>query len=791
MARSAETFLRRNRAFDALSLSTVAMFAALAVPATAQTTPPTGASEGVQETGVADGNDWDGAGGEIIVTAQKRSESLSKVGVTISAFEGDSLKNQGVRSVRDLVSVVPGLTYAQSSSATPVYTLRGVGYFENSLAASPAVSVYSDQVPLPFPILTQQVGFDLERVEVLKGPQGILFGQNSTGGAINYIAKKPTSDLNAGFDLSYGRFNTIDGTAYVSGPLGDMLSARVAAHVEHGGDWQRSQTRDDTIGRKRVYAGRMIVDWEASDALKFELNLNGMINKSDPLVGQFLRYTPVVAGGSAPGIEDYEPAPDNARIADWSPLYPPKLDQKMYQISLRGDYDVSGDLTLTSITSYVDFKRDDFVGDAGVAGLNLNTVPATGKIKDFFQELRLANGSENRLRFTLGANYEWSKVHEESITLFADSTAAPVFGFDSAAFFNTQRTNTYAAFGNLDFSVTDQLTLKGGLRYTKAVRDNAGCGSSAPDGGNGAFYAGLSTLLTGNYIPPIPTGECITLNVPSFVPQLFVDKLDEDNVSWRGGIDYQVTPETLLYVNVSRGYKAGSYPVLPASTSPQLVAATQETVLAYEAGFKTQLLDRKLYLSGAIFRYDYKDKQSLSKLIDPVVGLLDTLVNVPKSRIMGAELSANLRPIDGLSLTGSVTYLDTEVKRFTGINNDAELEDFTGSRLPFAPDWQTSASADYQWSVFDGYTASIGASMQHHSSATSAFGKDPLYRIAAYTTVDLRASIASDAGWKVQAWGKNVTNEFYYTNVSRLFDTTVRYAGLPVTYGLTFSYDFR
>src|SRR3546814_835652 len=156
--------------------------------------------------------------GEIVGTANKREQNLNKVGLTISALSGEALQKQRVTNVADLAKVTPGLTFAPTPNSTPVYTLRGVGFFEASLAAYPDVSLYIDQVPLSLPAMSSLTAFDLERVEVLKGPQGTLFGNNATGGAINFIAAKPTRDLHYGADLSYGRFNTIAVGGVISGP---------------------------------------------------------------------------------------------------------------------------------------------------------------------------------------------------------------------------------------------------------------------------------------------------------------------------------------------------------------------------------------------------------------------------------------------------------------------------------------------------------------------------------------------------------------------------------------------
>ena len=156
---------------------------------------------------------------EVVVTAQKRAQNINNVGMSITAISGSALVQQGVSSTADLAKVVPGLTFEPSPFNTPVYTLRGVGYYDSAVSASPTVAVYTDEVPLPFSAMTKAAGLDLERVEVLKGPQGTLYGENTTGGAINYIAAKPTKTYEAGFDAGYGRFNTADVQGYLSGPV--------------------------------------------------------------------------------------------------------------------------------------------------------------------------------------------------------------------------------------------------------------------------------------------------------------------------------------------------------------------------------------------------------------------------------------------------------------------------------------------------------------------------------------------------------------------------------------------
>lgn len=302
-------------------------------------------------------------GGEIIVTANKREQNINDVGLTITALSSESIADRKITSLADVAAAVPGLAYSPSTTNTPIFTLRGVGFNESSLGVYPAVSVYADEVPMPFPVTASHAAYDLERIEVLKGPQGTLFGQNSTGGAINYIVAKPTESFEAGGDIGYGRFNTIEGNAYISGPLGNTVAARLAVTGLNSDDWQKSNSRpNDTNGKQSYVAGRLLLDFKPSDGLRFSLNLNGWRDKSDPQAQQMVAVRPqvpaIATATNLAGLASAQFSPRNARAADWSTgVGEPRGDRKFYQASLRMDADVTDDITFTSLTSYNDYKQ--------------------------------------------------------------------------------------------------------------------------------------------------------------------------------------------------------------------------------------------------------------------------------------------------------------------------------------------------------------------------------------------------------------------------------------------------
>ena len=227
--------------------------------------------------------------GNIIVTAQKREQRLNDVGLSVQAIGAEAIADRGITETADLVKLVPGFTYTPSPYASEVFTLRGVGLYDNALAAAPSVSVYLDEVPLAFPYFAEAVALDVERVEVLKGPQGTLFGQSSTGGAINFIAAKPTEDFRAGANTTLNAFGGVELGGYVSGRVAPTLNGRIALKTFQGGAWQESTSHDDKLGDRDLAEGRLLLDWLPSDRLSVSLNINGYRDQSDPAGKWFAR----------------------------------------------------------------------------------------------------------------------------------------------------------------------------------------------------------------------------------------------------------------------------------------------------------------------------------------------------------------------------------------------------------------------------------------------------------------------------------------------------------------------
>ena len=791
-----------NQAYFIFGASMLALAQAGAVHA--QATPADSASANAQDEPPAN---------EIVVTANKREQSINDVGLSITAASGESLVTRGINSPMDLGKIVPGLTVQPSPFNTPVYTLRGVGFYETTLSAAPTVAVYADEVALPFSATTRGAAFDIQRVEVLKGPQGTLFGQNTTGGAINYIVNKPTDTLSAGADMSFGRFNVIDAQGFISGPLANGINARLAVRGVHGGEWQNSFTRNDKLGRTRMLQGRLLLDIEASDRLKLAINVNGWKDNGDTQAAQLQsdNCNGSLAGtcGSpdATNFRLYPRAPADPQAADWGyGIFGrrPQRDDGFWQASLRADYEINDHLSLTSISAYSRYTTDsvqDFDG-ARFASADTNT---TGYIKNFAQELRI-NGKYDRLNFILGANYNHADTYDRLFYNFSQGPSSnPLYSIPNAPrgvlTYNdsAQKVRDIGVFFNAEYEIAQRLTLIGGARYTDSRRSFVGC--THDFGGETAVWWNAIFGTT------VKTGECITFD-PGFVPygpNALQQDLNEHNISWNVGLNYKTDGGTLLYARVAKGFKAGSFPTASVATFRGYAPVKQESVLSYEAGFKAPIADRRVELTAAVFYYDYKDKQLRGRLPDPVFGTLDGLVQVPKSHLWGVEASLLARPIEGLTLSLGGTYIKTKITQFQGFDPSGNLKDFNGQTFPYAPEITFTGDLEYKVPVSDRAKAYFGVSVTHNSSSTTSLANtnttfsnaalsvvaDRRFDMKAYTLADLRAGVEFNEGkLRVGGYVRNVGNTYYWTNTQDTLASIVRYAGMPRTYGVQLAWRY-
>jgi outer membrane receptor protein involved in Fe transport len=737
----------------------------------------------------------------VIVTAQKREQAADKIGMSITAATEEVLRTRGIDSVADLPRLVPGLTIQQSAFNSTSFTLRGVGFYNSDLATPPAVTVYLDEAPLTYPAMTKLAAFDLERVEVLKGPQGTLFGQNATGGAVNYIAAKPTETFAAGADATYGSLDRALLGGYVSGPIGPHLTARLALQGQWGDAWQESITRPGIrLGRIRELQGRASVEWRPDDAFSSRLTLTVTHDGSDSLAGQFLAARTTVPALAVPGLLAF-PVVQKPRAADWTPVrpdtntaFPYASDTNLYQATWRNDLRLGNGLNLTALSSFAHFRMAYGQDADGTPFHVTDGIDPNGKVRTLFQELRLSS-DPGRLTWLVGANYEHDDVSDDPTQFVGDNDTSFVFLSvdpqalaDAISYPSRLRATTYAVFGHFDYQATEQLKFEGAVRFNSDHRTFDNCSDAASD-----QFAHFWNAFRGGAPPPIGVGDCFTIDTANgFRPVDNVHNvLDQNSVSWRAGVDWTPRRDVLVYANASKGYKAGTVPTLAATTVAQFTPIPQEALLAYEAGVKASLFDHRAQLNASAFYYDYTDKQLRGAVRDPAFGPLEALVSIPKSHAEGAEMQLVARPIDGLTIDTSATYVQTAIDEFVGFDALAHFGDQSGTPFPFSPKWHVVSDVEYAFPVGSDMRAFVGGSVTYNSKTFAGVGALDLLRIDPFVLVDLRAGVEGrDGRYRLWIWGKNVGDTYYWSNVLAYGNAISRFVGEPATYGISLSRRF-
>ena len=709
---------------------------------------------------------------EIIVTAQKKAESSQDVPISISAYTGDSLEDLGIEGTADLGRLVPGLEISSSSGTGSqlIVTLRGVGLNDYNTNNSGPVGFYSDEVYISSPILTTFQFFDTERVEVLKGPQGTLYGRNTTGGAIKFISNKPTEEFEFSARGSYGSFDTTSLEAAISGPISDNIRGRFAIAKDDSDGYLRniSGNRDEN-GRDTVY-WRGIVDFDVSDNFSLRANIHGGQDNSPAFKTTHLGTGP--GGSDALGYV----GPTNPREGNYNRTE--EIDINAIGGYLEANIDL-GNITLTSVTAY-DEADSLFPEETDSSPLQLIEIDYGVKSETITQEIRLQSDGE-AFDWLLGGYYlDETLTQNQTVDLFRElrpltgglfddgsgTGGAPVL-FSRAI--NDQDTRTLAVFGQVDFDVSDRLTLSLGGRYTDEQRD---------------FVA------TANLEEPE------TFGVPS-VPVYSFDGLElgEDAFSWRVGADYKATDNILLYANVSRGFKSGGFNGGFLSLDPvEAAVLTQpydpEYLTAYEAGFKSDLLDNRLRLNASVFMNDFEGLQALT-LLNRGAGStpLQILDNASDARVLGAEFDAVFYPVDNLLLNLTASFLDSELEDFQSSGGD----DFSGNRLANTPARSVTGVARYDHDIGAMGGVYAQASFAYKSDVFFSPENNPLNSQDSYTLVNARLGYEAESGkWGAAVFVNNLGDTEYLFNSTNLsdFGIVTQYYGAPRTYGVDLTVDF-
>ena len=758
------------------------------------------------------------------------------------------VKELGISVAEDLAKFTAGLNVNESYPVgVPQYTIRGVGFQNLTTSASSTVGLYFDGVNIPYTVMSRNALLDLERIEVLRGPQGDLYGRNTTGGQINFVSRKPTEEFEAGFTGGYGSYQTFDFEGFVSGPLSPQARGRLAYKTTQAGEgWQKSLTRDDALGEKNTQTARGILDLDISEQGSLQLNVRYARDKSDnqapaaydpSTLGLGLAlfpYSPLqnyIDIASYTGPDDLLTLPLTARPpwfsdgddpsqADWTNAYTspitgithdlrPRRNNRSLGLSGRLEWQI-GSLSLMSLTAYSEFDRAEAFDSDGGAFVDASSRNNT-KIEVFSQELILS-GETERLNWVAGLYYSNDDAQEQYLLYMADSG----FGLGSLPFANApfvlspvleldtrydQGTESKAVFGHVEWAFTDQFRLILGARYTEEDIDWSGCTFSASDNSLGAFMNTLFGASLGagdcgiiNDDPSSPNSIFAAAN-PNDAFQVYSDAIATSKAMWKAGLDYRLNDDILLYFTASHGFKSGGFNGAQGNTTSQLIPYRPEELTAFELGAKMTLLDNRLQLNAGTFYYDYRDKQE-GDIAVTFVGNIIGLTNVPKSEVRGAEAEVNWAPVAGLDLRFSAAWLDSEVKEWQAVDPfsvwpEVRTIDASGGQLPQAPEWSLNLMANYRWPLSDALYLEVGADLNYAEESPGAPGGGVAFGSSDYAILNARLGLGSaDEKWRIQAWGRNLADEYYYPSASSGNGPYIRMVGMPRTFGLKLDYSF-
>ncbi|WP_420145559.1 TonB-dependent receptor [Sphingobium sp.] len=689
---------------------------------------------------------------DIIVTAQKRSESLQKVPITVSAISAVTADALGIKDTTDLQFATPGLVMHHGGySMTP--TLRGIGTEAGSAGQESPIATYVDGVYLVSASSSIFSLSNIERVEVLKGPQGTLFGRNAVGGVINIITKQPSHTPEIKATAGYGNYDTAEAGLYATTGLTDAIAADVSVFWRHQydgygrvvaapGQVNPAAGKPTFLSKEFAIRSKLLVTPGDSTDITIAMDYSDGENA----LGTARRLLPGTRAAANVIPNDVGPVGGFWDVR--SDYYPQTAKYKAWGISGTIDHDF-GWANVKSITAY---RRPDVnsSGDQDSVEAPLFNAFTPTKLRQFSQELQLLSSDSSKVKWILGLYYlnaDYDAEFQYIGSLFGPNR------YDSFQIVDVHpTTKSLAGFGELTIPLGDSTRVTAGARYT--------------------------------YDKQHIDGQ--TLNNAGPVPRSQVDKSQSfSKPTWRLSIDHEFTPTLMAYASYNRGFKSGVY----SSTAPTDPAVSPTTLDAYELGFKSQLFDNQVRFNASAFYYDIKDIQLT--ILNPGGGASLVLLNAAAGQVKGVDVDIEAVPLQNLTLRLGGEYLDTEYKDFknapVGVVNPnggviINRVDASGSDFVYAPKWTFNASALYDIPTQVG---DFNLSVNYYKQS-SFLGYFDSFRQSGYDLINASAGWTSSNGrWNVKFWGKNLANEKYYNHIAIGTRRAAGSPGAPRTYGIT------
>ncbi len=721
----------------------------------------------------------------VVVHAQRRSENIQNVPVSIQAFTSKDIQTLGIKSSIDIGQMTPNVDIALPAGPgnQPIIAIRGIGLNDYDTNNAGPNGIYVDEVYLSAPASQTFQTFDLEQIEVLKGPQGTLYGRNTSGGAINFVTNKPTDDYEGYAHFDYSSFNTIHSEAAFGGQIVPGLDGRVALTTNNSDGYMHNELTGHHENGVDNYGARVEFLWKPIDRLKVLFNVHGgqvdnrvteyrHIGDLDPTTGAQCTVAQTNAGGCVDLFGYGTPK----GFYDGAFNRNQHLKVNSLGSYLRADY-TPGSITYTSLTS---FEHNDKIHpeDSDASPNRLLEINFGVKSNTFSQEFRAAQTTKS-YNWTLGAYYLHEDLYQNQ-PLFILLDADQFFGgpgtgdgvaykaFDSSH----QVTDAYAVFGQGSYAILEPFTLTLGGRYTGEQRSFQYSGSvQYQEGGENNF---------GPIMPVANDHESLTSNA----------------FSYRAALDYHVTQDILAYASIATGYKSGDFngsflSLDPTQIARQLQPVKPERVQAYEIGLKTSWFERRLIADAAAFYNDYSDLQ-IFELVPLGNVPVNVLSNAERAHTQGVELQLIGRPVSNLTASVNMGWLNT---RLDNVALDPALNPtpLTGKQLPVSPHFSLSTVIDYKIPVGEGMLdTQFSANYKSHQYFD--ITNDPYTTQKGYWISNIRVAYAFNQGhMEVAGYIHNLSDTKYFLDA---FDLTVPFGfiqgivGTPRTYGMELNYKF-
>ncbi|MGA0605264.1 TonB-dependent receptor [Phenylobacterium sp. VNQ135] len=741
----------------------------------------------------------------VIVTANKRAENLQKVPLSVVAATGDALRERGITNLQDLRQIDPSLNFRMSiSPQSSAFAVRGVGTSTYSAGLEQSVSTLIDGVILN-DASAAAILADIDRVEVLRGPQGMLFGKNASAGVISITTKDPKIGVFEGeTHLSFGENNERVLQGIVNVPINDDLAARLVVTHNHLDPWFHYPVFNKDVGGIDINGVRAKLRWQPSDkfnaVLSFDANYSG-----EYCCNNVTRYVP--AANSPTGVANAQygivASPNNFSAAADNL---PEGNGRVAGGALNLEYKLPGGYTLTAITGYRQTNRRAFYDADYATFSNVDRNGGATKNANFSQELRITSPVYERFDYVAGLYYFNSRVR--SLSTQEGSFHTPPFGsattppnlrvLYSGSNDATVTSDHAAVFGQGRLRVTDTLTLTAGARYT---RDDLSLQYLVyPTNPTGALYRPTTPFYVGydgpypSNVPCITKAQALAANAPATENcfPAYREKTDADNLSWRVSVQNQFTPDIMVYGTVARGYKGPGFsalglsaPLLRAGNNPQQVRP--EIPTTYEVGVKASLFDRRLVINADVFQTDYKDFQQQVFSATPA-GFVTLAKNAGDVSVKGLEVNATVRPVPELTISAGTTVLDAHYGDFAGVPCYVYLTNpatgttarqagcdpasnsinASGNRLAGAPEVQVNLSSAYDRpNMFGAYSGHIRLNYVWQSDVFYNPNGDPLQRQEPFGLLGGEVGIgADDDRWRLTLYATNILNKHWAAAIS-------------------------